>query len=342
MKRILLTTLQISITVFLLWWIFKDPDKRVQMAEAVRTAELLWLIPGIFSIGAAILLQTERWRLLLLVQGIDMGWMRTLKVYLIGAFFNLFLLGSTGGDIVKMFYAMRETASKKSAALLSVLVDRMMGLVALVAVTAVLCSLRLELLLSHPITQALLGTIVMIMGGALGLIVFGFVVDRFHLAHKLPKWLPMHGKIIELSSAFSTYARDPGVLAKCFGLSVPAHLCTFLSIFFTARAFGTFAGWSGLIDILAVLPIINTIASLPISLAGVGLREGLFQKVFGALFGTPESVAVMISVTGFLIVVLWGLIGGLVYMAYRPSGGIHLSDMKEEVAEAEESIERTA
>ncbi len=83
--------------------------------------------------------------MLLKVQGIDMGWWRTLRVYFIGAFFNLFLLGSTGGDIMKIFSAMRETASK-SAALLSVMVDRMMGLVALVVVASVLCSLRWSLL----------------------------------------------------------------------------------------------------------------------------------------------------------------------------------------------------
>jgi uncharacterized membrane protein YbhN (UPF0104 family) len=342
MKRILLTSLQVAITVFLLWWIFRDPAKRAQMVEALRAADYLWLIPGLLSLGCAFLLQTERWRRLLNVQGINLGWWRTLRVYLIGAFFNLFLLGATGGDIVKIYYAMRETASRKTAALLSVLVDRMVGMLGLVAITVVLCSLRLDLLLSHPLTRALVTALAFIMGGSLTVIAFGFCVDRFHLAHKLPPWLPMRVTIIELSSAFSTYARDPRTLALTFALSVPAHFCIFLSFYFTARAFGVFPGLGGMMEILAVLPIILTIASLPISLSGVGVREGLFQNVLAALFGTPESLAVMISITGFLIVVFWGLIGGCVYLVYRPTGGLHLEEVQEEVHAIEESIEDKA
>jgi glycosyltransferase 2 family protein len=342
MKRILLTSLQVAITAFLLWWIFRDSAKRAQMLEALATAEYLWLIPGLLSLGCAFLLQTERWRRLLSVQGINLGWWRTFRVYLIGAFFNLFLLGATGGDIVKIYYAMREAGSRKTAALLSVLVDRMVGMLGLVAITVVLCSLRLDLLLSHPLTRALVTALAFILGGSLAIIVLGFCVDRFHLAHKLPHWLPMRVTIVELSSAFSTYARDPRTLALTFGLSVPAHFCIFLSFYFTARAFGVFPGIGGMMEILAVLPIILTIASLPISLSGVGVREGLFQNVLAALFGTPESLAVMISITGFLIVVFWGLIGGCVYLLYRPTGGLHLEEVKEEVHAVEESIEDKA
>jgi uncharacterized protein (TIRG00374 family) len=342
MKRILITSLQFAITAFLLWWIFKDPAKRSQMGEALRTADYLWFVPGLLSLGGAFLLQTERWRRLLRVQGIDMGWWRTFRVYLIGAFFNLFLLGATGGDIVKIYYAMRETSSKKTAALLSVLVDRMVGMIGLVAITVVLCSLQMDVLLSHPLTRTLLGALALIMGGSLALIVFGFCVDRFHLAHQLPHWLPLRAMIVELATAFSTYARDPRTLALTFGLSVPAHFCIFLSFYFAARAFGLFPGIEGMTQILAVLPVILTIASLPISLSGMGVREGLFQKVLASLFGTQESLAVMISMTGFLMVVFWGLIGGCVYLVYRPTGGLHLDEVQEEVHSVEESIEDKA
>ena len=342
MKRFLFTSLQVTMTLLLLWWIFKDPEKRSRMANALQAADYVWLIPGVLSIACAFLLQTQRWSLLLRVQGIQLGWWRTFRVYLIGAFFNLFLLGATGGDIVKIYYAMRETLSKKTAALLSVLVDRMVGMLALVAVTVVLCSMQLDRLLGDPLTQALLAALALIMGGSLALIVFGFCVDRFQLAHKLPDWLPLRGKIIELSTAFSTYARDPKVLASTFGLSIVAHLCIFLAFYFAARAFGVFSGVRGMIEIFSVLPVILTIASLPISLSGVGVREGLFQNVLSGLFGTPESLAVMISITGFLIVVFWGLVGGCVYLVYRPSGGLHLHDMQEQVEEIEQSIENEA
>jgi uncharacterized membrane protein YbhN (UPF0104 family) len=170
----------------------------------------------------------------------------------------------------------------------------------------------------------------------------GFIVDRFHLAHKLPKWLPLHAKIVEFASAFSIYARDARVMALTFGLSIPAHLLNFLAFYFAARAFGAFAQPTGVLDIFSVLPIVNTIAALPISLSGVGVREQLFYDMFNSLFGTPESLAVMISITGFMMTVFWALIGGVVYLFYRPSGGLHLKEVEEEVEAVEESIENQA
>jgi len=342
MKRILLPILQTAITLFLLWWIFRDPTKRASMAEAIRTADFIWLLPGVVAVGIAFLLQTERWRQLLKVQGIHLTWLRTWRITMIGGFFNLFLLGATGGDVVKIFYAIKETASKKSAALLSVLVDRMMGLVALVAVTIFICSFRLNELLAHPFTQAMMGTLALIMGGMLGMIIFGFLVDRLNLSRFIPTWLPMHGRIMEVSQAFSVYARDLRVLAITFALSVPAHFCNFLAYYFAARAFGAFAGKGGVMDIFSVMPMINTIAALPISLSGMGVREGLFEKAFNELFGTPASLAVMISMTGFLITVFWGLMGGIVYLLHRPEGGVKISEMEEEVESLEKTIENQA
>jgi len=339
MKKILLPILQAAITIFLLWWIFRKPQTRADMALALQTADYLWLLPGILSVGCACLLQTERWRLLLKVQDISLGWFRTLRIYFIGLFFNLFLLGATGGDVVKIFFAMRETASKKSAAFLSVLVDRMMGLLALVAITAVLCFLRFNELMAKPV---LMGSLASIMGVMVGLVLAGFVVDRFNLAHKIPAWLPLHARIIEFASAFSVYARDGRTMALTFFLSIPAHLLNFLAFYFAARAFGAFSQPSGVLDIFSVLPIINTITALPISLSGVGLREQLFYDLFHTLFGTSESIAVMISITGFMMTVFWGIVGGLVYLAYRPSGGLHLKEVEAEVEAVEDAIEKQA
>lgn len=342
MKRVLLPIVQIAITVALLWWIFHDPQKRADMALALQKADYWWLFAGIVAVGCASFLQAERWRLLLGVQEIVLTRWRVWRLTVIGMFFSLFLPGGTGGDLVKIFYAMKETTSKKSAALLSVLVDRMMGLLALVGVTCVIGALRLPLLLSKPDTRALLGGLLVILGASVGLVIAGFIVDRFNLARHIPNWLPLRAKIIEFSSAFSVYARSPKVMGATFLISVPAHLLYFLSFYFAARAFGLFGGPSGVLDVFSVLPIIQTIASLPVSFSGVGVREGLFQSIFSELYGTPESMAALISISGFCMLVVWQLIGGAIYLTYRPSGGVHLKEVEEEVAAVEEQIEKEA
>lgn len=339
MKKIIFTTIQALVTVGLLWWIFRDPGKNAEMASALSRASWWWLVPGIGSVGVACLLQTQRWYLLLQAQGIGLGWMRALRVYMIGLFFNLFLLGSTGGDVIKIYYAMRETTSKKGAAFLSVLVDRMMGLLGLVVVTGVVVAMRWTELTAHPLTRSLLGVLAGVLGAMLGLIVFGFVVDRFHLSNKLPGWLPMHGRIVEFASAFSVYARNGRVLVATLLISAICHLFNFFAFYCAARALGVFAGWSGLIDVFSVMPVILTIASLPISLSGMGVREGLFANMFSVMFDTAKSISVPISLLGFCFTVFWAVVGGVVYFLYRPSGGLHLSEMREEVADVEDRIE---
>jgi hypothetical protein len=338
MKRYILPVVQALVTFGLLWWIFRDPKKNDLMLGALREANVLWLVPGLIGVGIAILLQTQRWVMLLAVQDIRMGFWRAWRLVMIGAFFNLFLLGATGGDVAKIFYAMRETATRKSAAFLSVLVDRIIGLLALIVVTAVICAISFRELMAHPVTVTLMGSLTVILGGSLGLVVAGFLVDRLQLAHKLPTWLPLHAKIVEMASAFSVYARDGRTLAATFAISLPAHLLIFSSFYFAARAF---TDQLSLMNVYTVMPVINTITALPISLSGVGVREQLFQQMFGTLFGTPENIAVLVSLAGFFLTIFWGLLGGLVYMVYRPTG-VHIRDMEQQVEALERDIEKEA
>ena len=91
----------------------------------------------------------------------------------------------------------------------------------------------------------------------------------------------------------------------------------------------------------SVIPIVNTISSLPISLAGIGVREKLFATMLNSLYGTSENLAVLISITGFALGVLWSLIGGIIYLTYRPGDGSHasLGEIEEQVDEIEHQIE---
>lgn len=334
MKKYFLAAIQIFITGGLLWWIFRDPEKNRQMWEALGRAQVSWVAIGFVAIGVAFLLQTQRWLILMKVQGIHLQWWRAWRLVMIGAFFNLFLLGATGGDVIKIFYALRETATKKSAAFLSVLVDRVIGLLALIAVAVVICFINFSNLMEHPLTRALLGSLVVILGGSLFVILAGVVVDRLHLTKQLPSWMPMHTRILELASAFSVYTRDLQLLFSAFIISVAVHIFIFSSFYCAARAF---TEQLTLGDVFSVMPIINTLTALPISFSGLGVREQLFQRLFETLYGIPGNIAVVISLIGFSLLLAWGLLGGVVYLFYRPSG-IKLKDMEREISAIEAEI----
>ena len=85
----------------------------------------------------------------------------------------------------------------------------------------------------------------------------------------------------------------------------------------------------------------TTISSLPISLSGIGVREGLFALMLNSLYGTPKELATLISLTGFSLAVAWGLIGGIIYLTYRPGdgGSASLGELESQIVEVEHEIE---
>ena len=133
------------------------------------------------------------------------------------------------------------------------------------------------------------------------------------------------------------YARAGGSVGKAFLLSIPAHLLMFSTFWFGAKAF---AAGLNVLSIYCVMPIVATVTALPISIGGAGLREGLFIQILGALYSTPESIATLVSLSGFMMQVFWSLIGGVIYLGYRASQTMPLGEMENEVDALERRIEQ--
>jgi len=337
-KKIIMTLVQAGVTLLLLWMLFHDPVRRHQMAQALHTANLLWLIPGFACFGLVLLCGAFRWQLLMKVQGISLGWFRVWQLVMIGMFFNLCLPGGVGGDLVKVFFAMREAPKSKSAVFLSIVVDRIAGMFALIIVSAGVFAWFHTALMSLPMIRAFLLTVVIIFCAFIGLIATGLVIDRFHLAKKLPAKMPGYAAILDIAGAFSIYARDWKAVLLAILISMPLNAFIFGTAIFAAYAF---VGNPGASAMSSVIPIVNTISSLPISLAGIGVREGLFSVMLHSLYGTPVDLAVLISITGFSLSVGWGLIGGIIYMTYKPAdgGSVSIGDMETQVGAIEQRVE---
>jgi len=339
MKKTLLTLLQVAVTVGLLWWVFHDPAKRAQMGEALGQANWSWLWVGVGIFFGCTVLATVRWKILLNVQGINMGWVRTWQLFMIGMFFNLFMLGSTGGDVVKMFLAMREARTNKAAALLSVFMDRVIGMMALILISLGFLYFRYDLLSHSPGSSALLTTLLWLLAASVVVTVGMFVGSAFGWVHYLPQWTPLRGRIVEVSAACHMYAKGWRQTIWAFLVSFPLFAMFFITFYCAARAF---TDKLGLVDVFSVLPIVAVITAIPISVSGIGLRESLFVSLL-APFGVGAAVATLISVTGFLINTVGSLAGGLVFLFYRSSTheSINLRDMRKEVDRLEDEIEHS-
>ena len=96
--------------------------------KTISNVEAGWLLASLIFMGFTIIIGVIRWRIVLSVQGLKLSFKRAMGISLVSHFFNSFLLGSTGGDLLKAYFASGETSKKKAEAITTVAVDRLLGL----------------------------------------------------------------------------------------------------------------------------------------------------------------------------------------------------------------------
>ena len=145
------------------------------------------------------------------------------------------------------------------------------------------------------------------------------------------------------SATLKTGSKNGSALGLAVGYSLLSNVFLFATALFAAYAFAALPGAPGMVPMIEVYPIVNTISAIPISLSGIGVREQLFETLLNTLYGTPKSLAVLISLCGFFLSVLWSLLGGVVYLFYRPStaGVFSISEMEAQVGSVEEMVEES-
>ena len=361
MKKTVVTILQILITLAILVWIFHDQKQRTEMLDAVNRAiaNPRWILAGIAAYGIVEILGAARWQVLLRVQGVYIPWYRLGAMLMIGIYFNQVMPGGTGGDVVKIYYLLKETPGKKTQALLAVLMDRLIGLIGLIFVSGVVIiwnwnwltqgqsipHFELGWLFSYekfktwlaliPVTTQLLYILLAILGGTITGLVVSFVITGMGLAHKLPAKFPKRDIFIDLSVAYNLYARAWKATLLSIILSFGVHICSFMVFYSAARSINVIVP---LLHFFSVMPIVNTLASLPISVGGLGVREGLVQTLFHTLCNVKTGDAAAFSLLGAAMVLFWGLCGGVINLFYRPSEHARLGEMQKEVHDLEHDI----
>jgi hypothetical protein len=234
---------------------------------------------------------------------------------------------------------MREAPENKAAALLSVFMDRVIGMLALIFLSVGFLYFRYDVLSHTEGSSALLNVLLWLLAAALATIIGMFVASGLGWVHYLPRWTPLRGRIVEVSAACHLYARGWRLTVWAFLVSFPLFGLFFTTFYCAARAF---TDQIGVVDIFSVMPIVAVITAIPISVSGIGVRESLFVSLL-APFGVTAAVATLISITGFLINTMGSLAGGLVFLFYRSSRheAINLRDMQRAVDQLEGEIEQS-
>ena len=307
----LLTVLQVVITVGLLWWLFHDPARRLTIWNALQTADWRWMIAALASAGLCEFFGILRWQLFLKMLHLRVRLGEVTRLFFIGAFFNQFLPGTTGGDVVRVIYLMRDHPENKTAGFLSVAIDRLLAVLVLVAMGLGFAWSRGEWFArSFAVgnTMKVFAIVLFVIG--IGLIASFFLTSR-HLVGRLPARFPMREQIVKLSTLWQLCIenRTEALLGAIY--TVPMLLSYFAAFYFVALAFTVKVTF---LDMTSIMPLVTAISSLPISLNGIGVREALFEQLLSELCGVPQGTGLLISITGMFVYMVWGLPGGLFYL----------------------------
>lgn len=321
MNKLLLALVQIGITLLLLWWVFHDEAKRRALPDALNHANWWWIGAGVAAYGLFEILAGVRWQILLRVQGIHLSWSRMYGLLMVGLFFSLFIPGGTGGDLIKGYYLLKEApVGRKTSAALSVVMDRLLGLLGVGVLTVAITAVRWDWLTSDPLARNCVYSVLAILGVCVSGIVLAGVVSGLRLVHALPEKMPGRNFLATVSGAYGLYARAWVPTLCAIFISVLAHVAHYTTFWCVTQSLEASGPRKpSAVELYSALPIIEGAAALPITPGGLGTREKLFDEMLTPLADLQEGVAPAISVLGYLCIAFWGGVGAIFYIFYRPS-----------------------
>jgi uncharacterized protein (TIRG00374 family) len=294
-------------------------DWRPSMPRAFREMDPKYLARAFLFFTLAMSCAVSRWWRLLALVGCRTSWLNAWRLTFLGTFFNLVVPGLTGGDVVKGVIVAHENPGRRSEALVSVVVDRLIGIVALavLALAVILCSgdafaeLRLPVLLF--VGAAVAGAACYVSRPLRRLVRFDALLAR----------LPFSDKLRALDQAVLTYGSRPPEIALAFAVSLMNHALVTLGFVALGRAFAV-SGVS-LREYFVLVPIGNMVTALPLAPGGWGLGEATFKMLF-EMSGGEGSLGVAVSVTFRLCQLVYGLVGGVFLLLPSARTELHASE----------------
>lgn len=301
-----------------------------------------WLLVAAGLLAVGLSLQLFRWYLLVRALDLPFTVRNAFRLGMVGVFYNTFLPGSVGGDLVKAYSIARAHPERKTRAVATVIADRALGLFGLILFVAVLGSAAWAGGNPQIIANADLRWLIKLMAAIAGSAIAGFLLlgllpqrraDRF--AGRL-KWVPkVGGSLAELWYAVWMYRQRLRTVLLGVGLSALSHFALVFAFHSASQIFPPEnpGDQATLAQHMVVAPIGFIVQALPISPGGVGVGEAAFAGLY-KLCGLPPTRGVIARLS--LRVVEW-IIGLVGYVFYLRMKAHHELPEEAEVEELEEA-----
>jgi uncharacterized membrane protein YbhN (UPF0104 family) len=281
------------------------------LAQTLATANSGLILPATGMAVGGIYINTYKWRILLAVPGVQTNYTELLRLNFIGLFYNLLLPGQVGGEVVKSV-KLRQMGVNAGAAALSVLLDRLTGLLGIVLLGSVSGLLFIRLGPGQATILFWMVGLAVILVAATLLLAAGHrlvpILARVRVLRLLINWL--------IARFPSMLHLPPGPDRPLSALALPLLLAIVFQI--TVVFTNLLICWSlgiplSFVPLVWIVAVVSVLQALPISVAGIGVREGAYVYLLQAQ-GVDSSHALALSLIVFAIQVLLAAIGGLLQL----------------------------
>jgi uncharacterized protein (TIRG00374 family) len=275
----------------------------------------LSVLVGVLSI----ILNTLRWQVLLKCLGYHYNLRSLSKLSFMTLFLNTYLPGGIAGDLARTIILPQQNITcearhihvTKIAA--SVVTDRIAGFIGLMLLAMAGFIFSFRMLSSKVLFTFFLNTLSIT---GISFFLFSRTVQRFlKKIFILPLSIFAYVKtaLSNITESLALYHTNLSLMRRVVILSIISNLCVVIYSYFLAQSIGLSIDF---FKLLAFIPIIEFVSSLPVSFGGVGIRETVTVVLFSSE-GISAVKAMSVSLLSFMVILLLGMIGGIYFLSWN-------------------------
>jgi uncharacterized protein (TIRG00374 family) len=319
MRRTLLLLAKAAISIFLLYvslrWINIS-----ELTERLSRLEPAWIVLALFLMVSQIVMLAARWREIAAACGADLAFISALQITFIATFFNQVLPSTVGGDGARIWLLARKGAGWARATY-SVLIDRIVG-VFFLALIVIACLPWTFELIHDPIAR----TVPLVIGFGAVIATFVFMLIGTKYGQWFDRWtLTRH--LSAASRAAISLCGSGRSIAIVIVFTITIHLLTITVAWCCIKAIAAPVSFA---QVLFLIPPVLLISTIPVSIAGWGVRESSMIAAF-AYAGLAQSNGLTLSILFGAASFVIGIVGGIVWIL----SGLRVGSFAQTVADAE-------
>ncbi|MEI6972158.1 MAG: lysylphosphatidylglycerol synthase transmembrane domain-containing protein [bacterium] len=320
------TAVRITVCVAMLAYLLYQTDAQSLFRESrAAFSRWPWLVSGVIMTFLGLAAGAIRWRAILYAQGLQFPRLKVLHIFMIGQFFNAFMLGACGGDLARAYYVAKGRQGKRTEAVATILMDRGIGLFSMILFCCLMIPFRLPVFLDNEGPRDTGVLMIIFLAAAMAGIFVLFrknVFEHFEFFRRLENNTRLGSLIRKAYEAVFVFRQNKRLLVFSLALSL-------LSMAFLTLACWSFGGALAiripLADYFALFPIISVLMAVPITPGSLGVREGLFVSLFRAV-SVDQHQAILLSLMVYAGGVFWSIAGGLIYLFLTPAQDRHFTE----------------